>query len=100
MAAGGAPRDEAKGSLMGSKRQTVFEVCVSLAKALRSAREQFEALDLAQCDGVEESEALVEELRKNMQVTEENLLDFATCVLDDSGYGLSEPSGTGKYDVN
>lgn len=85
---------------MESKRQTVFDVCVSLAKALRSAREQFAALDIGDCDGADESQALIDELRKNMQVTEENLLDFATCVLDEPSFGFAEPSGNGKYDVN
>ena len=85
---------------MESRRQTVFEVCVGLAKALRSTREQFEALDFVPSECAEESEALIQELQKNMQLTEESLLDFATSVLEDAEFVLSDPKTTGKYDLN
>ncbi len=85
---------------MGSKHQTVFEVCVSLAKALRSAREQFEALETSYGDDLNLPKDLAEELRSNMQDTEENLLDFATHVLEDSEFEFPDLSKSKKFDVN
>lgn len=91
---------EAKSSLMQSQTDTLLQICVDLARAIRATREKLQLLDAEFDTELSNAETLGLELQKSLQIAEYGLIDFATSVFQDSGYEHLEQGGPAKNRMN